>query len=150
MVRAKRLHQLTRRAEGDDATVVDDRDAIAQALRFLHIVRRQHNRSPTLPQVANELPKLAARLRIEAGRRLVEKQQLRVADQRASERKSLLLSTREGSHASARLLIQLHEGDDIRRFPPAPIKAPEQTHRLAHRELLGELRLLQLDAEEMP
>src|SRR4051812_21434714 len=40
-----RLHQLARRAEGDDVTVIDDCNTIAKALRFFHVVRGQHDRA---------------------------------------------------------------------------------------------------------
>src|SRR5258705_3539058 len=41
VVRAQRRNQLLWSSLGDDLAVVHDRDPVAQALRFLHIVRRE-------------------------------------------------------------------------------------------------------------
>src|SRR2546430_10426169 len=47
--------------------------------------RRQQDRLPERAERADHLPGSAARSRVEAGRRLVEEEQLRVADERRSE-----------------------------------------------------------------
>ena len=110
---AERRDQLARRPERDDLAVVHDRHAIAQPLRFVHVVRREHDRAARALELVDEIPELPARLRIEPGRRLVEEQQLRIADQRAGEREPLLLAARQRADARAPLLLELHEPDDV-------------------------------------
>jgi hypothetical protein len=44
-------------------------------------VRGEHDRDARAAQAADDVPRLVARVRIEPGRRLVEKQQVRAADQ---------------------------------------------------------------------
>ena len=80
-------------------------------LGFVHVVGGQENRPAVLLEVLDQIPELPSCLRIEAGRRLVEKQQLRIADERARERQPLLLSARQRSDASRPLLLELHERD---------------------------------------
>ena len=56
-------------------------DAVGEPLRLLHVVRGQQDRLAEAAQVGDRLPRLAPRGRVEAGRRLVEEDQLGVADQ---------------------------------------------------------------------
>src|SRR6185436_21019740 len=61
-------HQRRWRSNIDDAAVVDDGDAVAQALGLLHQVRRQEHGFAAIADAADEIPDRAARLRVEAGR----------------------------------------------------------------------------------
>ena len=94
--------QLARRAERDHLAVIDDRDAVAEHLRFVHVVRREHDRAAERFEFGDQIPELAARLRIETGGRLVEKEQIGIADDRARERETLLLSARQLADARRR------------------------------------------------
>ena len=76
----------------DDVAVVHDGDAIAQLLRLIHVVRRQHDRPALALEGDDQIPQLAPGLRIEAGRRLVEEDQLGIADERARQRQALFLA----------------------------------------------------------
>ena len=91
VIAAQLGNQLARRAQGDHLAVIDDRHTIAQALGLVHVVRRQQDRSARGAEVANEVPQLPARLRIEPGGRLVEEQEIGIPDQRARDRESLAL-----------------------------------------------------------
>jgi hypothetical protein len=82
--------QRARRALGDDAAVVHDREAVAQALGLFHEVRGEHERLAFLRQAAQPLPDQVARLRVEAGGRLVHENELRVVHQRARQRQAAL------------------------------------------------------------
>ena len=113
MLDADRRDELARRPERDDLAVVHDGHALAEPLRFVHVVRRQQNRPARALELFDQVPELAARLRIEPRRRLVEKQQLRVADERAREREPLLLPARKRADARAPLLLELHERDHV-------------------------------------
>src|SRR6516225_3338935 len=63
------LDQLHRRAFGDDLTVIDDGETIAETLGLVHVVRGQENCAAIVLKVAHNVPELAAALRIEAGGR---------------------------------------------------------------------------------
>ena len=64
---------------------------------------------PAALELVDQVPELAARLRVEAGGRLVEEEQLGIADQRAGEREPLLLPARQRADARVALLLQLHQ-----------------------------------------
>ena len=81
-------------ADVHDAAVVDDCDPIAEALGFLHQVRGQEHRLAALADAAHEIPDRATRLRIEAGRQLVEKYEFGIVDQREGDEQALLLTAR--------------------------------------------------------
>ncbi len=103
--------QLPRRAERDHFAVIDDRDAVAQNLGFVHVVRREHDRAAVRLEVGDQIPELAARLRIETGGRLVEKEQVGIADDRAREREPLLLSARQLADARRRAFRRAGRGE---------------------------------------
>ena len=69
--------------------------SVAQSLGFVHVVRRQQDRAAGFLEFLDEVPQLTPRLRIETGRRFVEKEQIGIADERAGEREALLLAARE-------------------------------------------------------
>ena len=79
-----------RRLRREQAPAVDERDAVAHGLGFDHVVRRQQDRPPLALQLADQVPELARRERVHAGRRLVEEEHARVAHQAAREVQSLL------------------------------------------------------------
>ena len=59
-------HELRRRADIDDAAMVDDRDPVAKSLGFLHQARGQKDGLAALPDTADQIPDRASRLRIKA------------------------------------------------------------------------------------
>src|SRR6266571_3635409 len=60
LVRSQRGDQLCGAPERDDLAVVHDRDTVAQALRFLHVMRREEDGSASGLEPPNDLPQLAA------------------------------------------------------------------------------------------
>ena len=96
-----------------------------------------------------QVPELAPRLRIEARGGLVEKQQVRLAHQRAGQRQALLLPARELADPGAALLVELDELQHLVDRPAALAERAEEADGLLDRQLLGELRLLELDAEPL-
>src|SRR5919197_2773203 len=68
-------HELGRRADVDNATVIDDRHPIAQPLGLLHQMRRQQHGLAALADAADEIPTRPPRLRVEPGRQFIEKHQ---------------------------------------------------------------------------
>ena len=65
------MHQFLFCAEGDDAAVVDDGDAIAEPLRLFHVVRGVDDRGARAAQGLDHFEDAVARLRIDADGRLV-------------------------------------------------------------------------------
>ena len=109
----KRGDELARGSESNPLPVVHDGHTVAEPLGFFHIVGGEQNGSTCGLQSFYQAPELPPRLRIEAGGRLVQEEQLRVAHQRAGQGEPLLLSSREAAHAGPRFLSQLHHGDDL-------------------------------------
>src|SRR5882762_3353701 len=149
LICAERGDQLVGSAQGDDPAVIHDGHAITQALGFLHVVRREEDRPARHLELADDLPQLAPRLRIEPSRRFVEKEQLGPADERARHGEALFLATRERRHARAAFFLELHEREDFVDRVGATVERAEQRDRLGHGEFVGELRLLQLNAESL-
>src|SRR5437660_8349242 len=72
------VFRLRGRARGDEAPVVDHGDAVGHAIRFVHVVGgEEHGHALGGSEALHMGPHLIAALRIEAERRLVEKQHLR-------------------------------------------------------------------------
>ena len=71
---------------GDEAADVDDADPVGEHVGLLEVLRREEDRHPQLDvEPANLLPHRGAADRVEAGRGLVEEQDLRVVDERRGE-----------------------------------------------------------------
>src|SRR5688572_24604923 len=105
LARAETGDQLPRRPERDHPPEIDDRDSIAEPLGFFHIVGRENDRASLQLERLDELPELPARLRIEARGRLIEEEELRIADECAGEREPLLLATGQRADSRAALLL---------------------------------------------
>ena len=113
-------------------------------------MRREHDRAAVGAEPLEHAPQLAPRLRIESRRRLVEKQQIRRAGERAGQRQPLLLPARQLAHPAVALAFELDDLQQIVDRPSAVVERSEQAERLLDGQLVGELRLLQLDAEALP
>ena len=64
------------------ASPVHDDQPVAEAGGLVHVVGRQQDGKPVRPELLQTLPDLVARLGVEAGRRLVEDQELRLVEER--------------------------------------------------------------------
>src|SRR5690348_15328355 len=89
------LDQLRRRAFSDDLTVVNNRQPVTKPFRFIHVVCGEQHRTAVTLKLSNDVPKLAAALRIQPSRGLVQKEHLGRCDQRRRNGESLLLASRE-------------------------------------------------------
>jgi hypothetical protein len=69
--------QLVESADRDQLPFAQDSQSVAQSLRFFHVVRGVQNRIAVIAQAANDFQDLFARLRIDAGGRLVEQDEFR-------------------------------------------------------------------------
>ena len=76
----------------DDAAVLDDGDAVAEALGFLHQVGGQEDGLAAVADAAHQVPDGAPRLRVEAGGELIEEDDFRIVDERERDEQALLLA----------------------------------------------------------
>src|SRR6185436_16325907 len=97
--------QLLHGAGGDDPPFAQDGDAVGELLDLVQVVRRQEDSLAEPPQRADRLPGATPCAGVEAGRWLVEEDQLRVADQRQAEIEPAPLSAREPTRARVALLL---------------------------------------------
>src|SRR5690606_32067665 len=72
------------------------------------------------------------------------------ANQGTGQRETLFLPARQGADAGVTLLFELDEGQRFGRRWSLPEEAPEQCQGLERRQLLCQLRFLELDAEPLP
>ena len=142
VVTAETFNQRSGRTFGDDLTVVDNREAITKALGFIHVVRGQQNGPAGTLELTNDVPKLAAALRIESGGGLIEEKNFRVADERGSYGKALALATGEFSNPGIGLLGELQLIHNFRRSARLTVETGEEFDGFADGEFFRELGFL--------
>src|SRR6266511_3236667 len=106
--------QRVRWIQCDDPSGVHDPHAIAEDLCLVQVVRREENGRAALSDVTDEIPEVPARLRVKAGRRLVEEEHLRLVHPREEvlgERALLELHADPLLHAGG-LLPDIDTGDE--------------------------------------
>ena len=140
---------LARPPGGDDPAADDDRDPVGEPLRLVHVVGGEEDGLAEVAEARDHLPRLAARRGVEAGGRLVEEEQVRVADQGDGDIEAPQLAAREAARPRVRLLAQA----DVLDRPLDPerltVVAGVQLERLAHGELRPHPALLQDDADPL-
>src|SRR5918999_1346541 len=96
----------------------DDPDPVSQHIGLLEVLRRQEHGDALIAREPADLrPERAAALRVEAGRRLVEEENLRTVHQRESEVEAALHPTRVAAYLPVRSLL---EPDALQELLPAP------------------------------
>ena len=75
------MAELRYRSNKHDAALIEQRDAVANALHALKHVRRQQHARILVPEVANDFEQLERRLRIKALSWLIEENDLRIFHQ---------------------------------------------------------------------
>src|SRR6266581_1700728 len=149
------LLELRRRAGGYQAPVVDYGNAVGHTIRFVHVVGgEKHGDALGGPEIAHVGPHLIAALRIEAKRRLVEKQYLWRVQQPTGDLEAALHATGERLHQVVTPVPQLeHPQQDFTPLPPGVprhvVQHPVDVHVLPCRELAVETRILEDDAEPL-
>src|SRR5262249_27152636 len=133
---AQPVDQIRRRALGDDHAVVNDRQAVAQALRFVNVMSGEQNRAAALLEAAHDLPQLPAALRVQAGGRLIEKQDAGISHQRRGYRQPLFLSSGKLSHPAIGFLGELHLVEHLVGRARLLVEAGEEINGLTDREFL--------------
>jgi len=91
-------------AASDELAGGDDRHPVGEALRLVHVVGGEEDRLAEIAQTADHVPSLAPRRGIEARGRLVEEEQLGIADQRHADVEAALLATGEAARPGVCLL----------------------------------------------
>ena len=130
-------------------TVIDDGHAVAQPFGFFHVVRREENRSTFGAESRHHVPELEAALRIETRGWLVEKENVRIADERTRGCHPLFLTAGQLAHACVAFLIERKIVQQRVRIRARLVKRAEEMNRLVDGELFAELRLLQRDADAL-
>src|SRR5580658_9541864 len=97
-------------------------------------------------ELLDQIPELAAGLRVEAGGGFVEEQEFGIAHQGAAEGEPLLLAAGEAAHARVAFFGELGLGNDFLSGGTLIEEAGEEANGFGHGELVGELRFLKLDA----
>src|SRR5262245_25777264 len=144
---AMTAHQRGRRSDIDDAAVVDDCDTVAQALGLLHQMRGQKHRLAAIADAAHEIPDRAARLRVEAGRQLVEEHHFGVVDQRERDEQALFLPAGQRHEPGVPLVAETKLLDEPVAVDRLAIERRPEADRFPDLDALLQLRRLQLDAD---
>jgi hypothetical protein len=108
--------ELGRGALGDQPPVVEDRDPVGRLVCLLQVLRRQEDRDSARHQVADHLPHRAPAARVQAGGRLIEEDDARVADQAHREVEPTPHAAGVGGSG---LLRRIGEVEQIARAPAA-------------------------------
>ena len=112
--REQPVAELVRRADRAQRRV-QDRHAVAQALRLLEPVRRQEDRRAALAEVVDETVDVPSGDRVETGGRLVEEEQLRGAEERAGQGDPLAEALRQRPARVVGPIGQVDGGERLRR-----------------------------------
>ncbi len=120
--------QLVQRALVDHAPAGDDRDAVAEVLDLVHQVRGQQHGQPVLGQPVHERAHVAHARGVEPGRRLVEQQQPRIAQQRPGDAEALLHAVRVAADLVVTSRVQV---DGVQRVvdPLGRVAAVQRRHQ---------------------
>jgi hypothetical protein len=102
-------------ALGHDPAPADDRDPVGKRLSLVQIVGGEQDRGAVAGgQAAHQGPELAAGLRVEPSRRLVQEQQPRAADDADGDVEPAARAAGPGADPDLRLLRQADALDDVR------------------------------------
>ena len=129
-----------RRALGDHAAARDHDDAVGEVLRLVHVVRGQQDRLAERAQAGDQLPRVAPRGGIEARRRLVEEDQLRVAGDAEREVEPAPLAAGERVGARRRPSPRARPARSPRARRAGRVGGAVELDRLAHRDRRGRSR----------
>src|SRR5690606_36971843 len=129
--------------------VVHDGNPVTEALGLFHVMGGEHDGASGGAQLLHQLPYLPPRLGVEAGGGLVEEDEVGISHQGAAEGQALLLAAGERAYPRAALLLELDQCDHVLDIAAMPVETAEELEGLVHRDLLGELGLVQLDAEAL-
>ncbi len=134
--------------------LVEDRDALAQLLRFLEVVRGQDHRRAGAVQLGHERPQRAPQFDVDAGSRLVEDHDLRAVHQRLRDQYPALHAAGQRPHRTACLAGKIetieHLVDPRPDLAPATVVTGLNPEHVADRKEGIEHQLLGNDAQLAP
>src|SRR5262249_35500093 len=119
------LQKLARAATRDDPTAIHDRNVVAEDLGLVHVVGRENEGFLASLDGLDEIPEVAARLRIEAGRGLIEEQNRGVVHQRDGKKQALLLAAGQLAIVSTCELLEGAQLNNLIYVEPAIIQPAE-------------------------
>ena len=135
------------RARGDHPAGRNDDHRVGERLCLVHVVGGEHDRPALRTEPADHLPRVAAGRGIEAGRRLVEKDELGVPDESEPQVEPPLLTAREVLHPRPGLLLEAHQLDDLRDIPRTRVQAGSLGEHLGHRQVRLDRAFLEDDPD---
>src|SRR5947207_3685403 len=141
--------QLPRGPDRENAPILDDRDPVGELLRLVEVVGGQQDRLAEIAQLAHRLPCAAARLRIEAGRGLVEEHQLGVPDECEREVQPPQLAARELAAANVGLGAEAGELQHVIDIARVRVEARPVAQGLARGDVAVKAARLQHDADPL-
>ena len=132
---------------GEQAPVVDHRDPAGQPIRLVEVLRCQQHRRTVFDKPVDRLPQPQAAARIEARRRLIEKQHRRVGDERRREVEPPAHSAGVGLRRSARRIDQVEAFEQLaaaplRGRPGLAVEAADHCQVLEPGQVLVDRRVL--------
>ncbi len=132
--------------------MVHDHDAVAQPLRLFHVVRRVHERLAPRPQGLEVVEDRVAALRVDAHRRLVEQDELRVVQQARGQVQAPLHPAAERLDPVARAFGEADEGEAggdgrLQGRSGQAVEGPEEPQVLARGQLVEEREVLGHEAD---
>src|ERR1700730_18128570 len=141
--------ELARRSDREDTPVLDDRHAVGQLLRLVEVVGREQDRLAEIAQAAHRLPGAAPRLGVKAGRRLVQEDQLRVADEGEREVEPTQLSAGQLAAQDVGLLLQAGQGEDLADLARLGVEPRPMSQRLSRCDVAVNAARLQHDPDAL-
>jgi len=113
-------------------------------------MRGENHRAAARAEALDQVPHLPAGHRVESGCWFVEKEQLRVTDQRAGNRQPLLLTAGERPHARIDFVVELDLREDRPHVEWLVVKTAKERQGFQYRQLFGKLGFLERDADFLP
>jgi hypothetical protein len=150
MMSTEAVDKISGRTFSNDLSMVDDREAIAKAFGFVHVVGRQQDGAAGLLKNADDVPKLAAALWIKPGGGFVEKKNFRIAHERGSHCQTLPLSSGKFADSGICLLGKLQFFQHFGRRTRTTIEAGKKIQGFADGKFFRKARFLQRDAKQFP
>src|SRR5579863_2360470 len=137
-------HQFLGTSNIDDFAVLDDGDAVAQALGFLHQMSGHEDRFAAVADAAHQIPDCSPGLRVEPGGQLIQKNYFRIVDQSQGDEQALFLPARQSHEPGIPLIVEAELFQQALAVHGLGVKRGPQVHGLPHLDPLLELRLLEL------
>ena len=122
------------RVDGDQPAMVEDGHPIGETLGFLHQVRDEEDGHAAIADRLDQVPCFPTRLRVEAGRELVEDRDPRPADERERDGQALLLATGEIAVGGVALVLEREAFDEFAGIGRSLVEGRVEIERLADRQ----------------